>query len=807
MRRLSDAAVTVSVLSALILPGSAWADEPAPAENPVLEEVLVSASRRVESLQDVPMSVSAFSSDFFQDTGVNQLGDLEQYTPNFRISASTDSRSTIIRIRGIGSVGSNSGVDPSVGVFIDGVYQGRSGMSISDLVDVQRVEILRGPQGTLYGKNTSAGAISVLTNLPGPDYESMLELGYDSNEQAEIRGMVNIPFGNSGHAMRLAGFGIDGDHLFENTYTGQGVNNANKYGGRGRLLLDLGGENDGADLGQLVFSADYTKEDTDCCAFAVIDYNGLSPLNAPSTNNPSAQWQADLGLNDLGEPILDYTAFEDSEGFSPPKADPFGDNYWFDEAMENKVELGGVSVEWNRDLASNSAITFLNAWRHYESNSAFDGDFTAYNAVGSSTDVKLDQYSSELRLASPGGETFDYQYGLYAYYSEFDSVGTFSQHPALVDNVRIAPGVTLGDIFPDGTINTDTNDYTTTSYAAFGQVVWNYSEKLSATLGLRYTYEKKERKGSQLTIPSFPIDIPPIAGPDIYQDNSRNDSDVSPAVNLRYFFTEDVMGYASISRGFKSGGFNQRREASGSDGEFDEETATNYELGWKTTLLERRLQFNGTLFYVDYEDFQSQTFDGSSVRVTNAGNLKSYGAELELVYLPVENVTVGSAIGFNKTEYGSFDNGQCTVEQTFYQYYVVDGAQSGSPGVDSSCTQDLAGEPLANAPEWNVSSYIQYDATLPLDLVGVVRLEHSYIDSFYLEEDLDPHLKNDAVDLVNLRTTLSNPERSWELSLWGRNLLDEQYYAFGLDIPTLGGYAGVVAPEATYGITVRWHDQ
>ena len=807
MRRLSDAAVTVSVLSALILPASAWADEPAPAENPVLEEVLVSASRRVESLQDVPMSVSAFSSDFFQDTGVNQLGDLEQYTPNFRISASTDSRSTIIRIRGIGSVGSNSGVDPSVGVFIDGVYQGRSGMSISDLVDVQRVEILRGPQGTLYGKNTSAGAISVLTNLPGPDYESMLELGYDSNEQAEIRGMVNIPFGNSGHAMRLAGFGIDGDHLFENTYTGQGVNNANKYGGRGRLLLDLGGESDGADLGQLVFSADYTKEDTDCCAFAVIDYNGLSPLNAPSTNIPSAQWQADLGLNDLGEPKLEYTAFEDSEGFSPPKADPFGDNYWFDEAMENKVELGGVSVEWNRDLASNSAITFLNAWRHYESNSAFDGDFTAYNAVGSSTDVKLDQYSSELRLTSPGGETFDYQYGLYAYYSEFDSVGTFSQHPALVDNVRIAPGVTLGDIFPDGTINTDTNDYTTTSYAAFGQVVWNYSEKLSATLGMRFTYEKKERKGSQLTTPSFPIDIPPIAGPDIYLDNSRSDSDVSPAVNLRYFFTEDVMGYASISRGFKSGGFNQRREATGSDGEFDEETATNYELGWKTTVLERRLQFNGTLFYVDYEDFQSQTFDGSSVRVTNAGNLKSYGAELELVYLPVENVTVGSAIGFNKAEYGSFDNGQCTVEQTFYQYYVVDGAQGGSPGVDSSCTQDLAGEPLANAPEWNVSSYIQYDATLPLDLVGVVRLEHSYIDSFFLEEDLDPHLKNDAVDLVNLRMTLSNPERSWELSLWGRNLLDEQYYAFGLDIPTLGGYAGVVAPEATYGITVRWHNQ
>jgi iron complex outermembrane receptor protein len=783
------------------------AGEPAPQDSLVLEEVLVTASRRVESLQDVPMSVSAFSGDFFQNTGVNQLADLEQYTPNFRVSASTDSRSTIIRIRGIGSVGSNSGVDPSVGVFIDGVYQGQAGMSTSDLVDVQRVEILRGPQGTLYGKNTSAGAVSVFTNLPVPEFESMLELGYDSNQQAELRGMVNIPFGQSGHGLRLSGFGINGDPLFENSYTGEGVNNADKYGGRGRLLFDLDGQDNSTGFGQLVFSADYTKEDTDCCAFAVIDYNGLSTLNAPSTNDPSAQLQARLGINAQGEPILDYSAFEDTQGFSPPKADPFGNNYWFDEQPKNKLEVGGVSVEWNRDLANNNALTFLNAWRHYESDSAFDGDFTAYNAVDSSTNIKLDQYSSELRLVSPGGETFDYQYGLYAYYSDLDSVGIFNQHPALVYNVNVGGGLSLGTFFPDGSTNIDTNQYTTTSYAAFGQVAWNISSQLVATLGLRYTYEKKERQGSQLTYPSFPIDIPPIAGPDIFLDNSRSDSDVSPAVNLRYFYTEDVMSYASISRGFKSGGFNQRREISTSNGEFDEEIATNYELGWKTSMLDRRLQFNGTLFYVDYEDFQSQTFDGTSVRVTNAGNLKSYGAELELVFLPVQNVTAGSAIGFNKAEYGSFDNGQCTVEQTFYQYYVVDGAQGGSPGTNSSCTQDLAGEPLANAPEWTVSSYVEYDYDLPLNLVSVLRLEHSFIDSFFLDEDLDPHLKNDAVNLINLRLTLSNNEGDWEVALWGRNLLDEQYYAFGLDIPTLGGYAGVVAPEATYGVTLRFFNR
>jgi iron complex outermembrane receptor protein len=164
----------------------------------------------------------------------------------------------------------------------------------------------------------------------------------------------------------------------------------------------------------------------------------------------------------------------------------------------------------------------------------------------------------------------------------------------------------------------------------------------------------------------------------------------------------------------------------------------------------------------------------------------------------------GTAVGYNKAEYKEFDNGQCTVEQTFYQYYVVEGAQSGSPGTSSNCTQDLAGEPLDNAPEWTVSSFVQYERNLTDNLIGVVRLEHSYIDSFFLDQDLDPILENGSVNLINLRFTVTNAENTWEAALWGRNMLDEEYYAFGIDIPVLGGYAGVVAPEAVYGITVRF---
>jgi iron complex outermembrane recepter protein len=776
----------------------------------VLEEVIVTASRRVERLQEVPMSVSAFGSDFLQNTGVNQLSDLEQYTPNLKITPSTDTNGTSYRIRGIGSVGTNSGIDPSVGMFIDGVYQGRAGMSLSDLVDVERIEILRGPQGTLYGKNTAAGAISVITKRPSTEFEYLTEAVYDSNERLELRGMVNVPFGESGHAMRLTAYGVDGDHLYRNTYTGKGVNDANKYGGRAKFLFDMEGTSSTDGFGQFIVSVDYSKEDTDCCALATITYEGLSPLNTPATSTPSAEWQQMLGMNANDEYILKYLDFETEEGYSPPKADPFGDDYWFNSEVSNEVEVGGVGVEWHRDLESGSEITFINAWRYYESFSAFDGDFTAYDANVTTTDIDLDQFSSELRITSEGGETIDYQAGLYAYRSEFDSVGVLDQREDLIEKIILfsIPGlgdVSLGDVTPgdSGSINTDTNKYTTTSYAAFGQAVWNITDEFSATLGLRYTYEKKEREGTQITTPTTVFDTPPIAGPDIEYDDDRSDSDLSPSINLRYFFNPDVMGYALVSRGFKSGGYDQRRQAQGNTGEFDEETSTNYELGWKSSWGNRRLQFNGSLFYVDYEDFQAQSFDGATLRVVNAGDMESYGAELELVYIPMANMTLGTALGYNKAEYKEFDNGQCTVAQTHYNYYIVEGAQSGSPGTASVCTQDLAGEPIDNAPEWTLSSFIQYDIDIGENMVGSGRLEHSFTDSYFLDQDLDPNLENDEVNLINMRLSLSNMARTWEVTLWGRNLLDEDYYAWGIDGPTVGGYAGVVAPGETYGVTFR----
>ncbi len=798
---------------ALLLPllaSSVLAQEskvPATGPDPLaLEEVVVTANRRAESIQEVPMSVTAFTSEFFKDTGVRNLADLEQYTPSLKIVSGSDSSQQSIRIRGIGSVGSNAGIDPSVGTFIDGVYQGRAGMSIGDLIDIQRVEILRGPQGTLYGKNTAAGAISIITLPPSPDeFSSEIELGYNSESRAEVHGMINAPLGDSGNAIRFTAFGVDGDHLFENDFDGQGLNNANKWGVKSRVLLDTGAKTDGDGLGEFLLTVDYNKEDTDCCALAVIDYEGFSTLAVPTTNTPSAAYQQQLGRNASGQQIFQYNSFEDEEGFSPPGADPFGNNYWVNSPISNKIEVGGVALEWNKDLPNEDVLTFINAWRHFEADSAYDGDFTAYNAVSGTQDTNFDQYSSELRITSPGGETIDYQGGLYAFHSQLDSVGEFAQSSLLTNLIPL-----FGAVFPDGTLNTDDNTYTTTSYAAFGQLIWNVNDQLSATFGLRYTYETKDFKGSQITLPSTELDVPPVAGPDVFYDETRNDDDVSPTIIGRYFYTPDIMTYASVSRGFKSGGFNQRREQAGRNGEFDPETATNYEIGWKTATEDRRLQVNGAIYLVNYDDFQAQSFDGSSFTVTNAGSMQSYGAEMDVVFIPLADVLVGTAIGYNKAEYKDFDNGQCTVEQAVTDYYesangpVFVGDLSLPPGIVAQCIQDLAGQPIDNAPEWTISSFISYQHNLTDNLLGTVRLEHSYTDSFFLDQDIDQTLENPAVDLVNLRFTLTNMEGTWEAALWGRNLLNEEYYNFGIDIPVLGGYVGAVAPEAVYGVTVRF---
>lgn len=730
-----------------------------------LEEVIVTASRREENLQDVAISVAAFTDEFFRDSGTKSLKELDQYTPSLKITPVTDTRSTSIRIRGIGSIGTNAGIDPSVGLFIDGVYQGRAGMSIADLADIQRVEVLRGPQGTLYGKNTAAGALNILSKAPHDEYEASIELVMGNEGAQELRGVVNIPLGNSGHATRLSGYHAANDGFDRNTFTGKTINDTDRQGIRSRTLFDLDAH------GDLIISLDYANNEGDCCAPDIIDYEGSdSPQGLPFY----------LLAADAGDTL--------------PEPDPFDREIFLDEPFVNKTKVGGIAAEWNRELDSKHLVTWINAWRFYESDSTFDGDFSHYPAIHYTTLVELDQYSSEFRIASPLTDDWDYQLGAYFFNSQMDTKG---ENGFLPLTGRL---FAFGLLFPDGAINFDTNTHETTSYALFGQTNWAFTEQWKLTMGARVTYEKKEREGSQLSRPkpAFPLDAPPIAGPDTTLEEETSSSNVSPSVSLTYFPRDGLMYYASFSQGFKSGGFNQIRTAIGVPGEFDEERSRNYELGWKGTWLDRRLQVNGTLFYVDYDDFQAQGFDGANITVRNAGSLESKGVELDLVYLPNALMTLGMAIGYNDATYSDFKTGECTTEQLF----AVTG---GSPFVLPECVQDLTGRELDNAPEWTVSNFVQLaDDFGAMPMSWFARLEYNYIGELYMAQDLDEVLKRDSINMVNLRMGIASSDKKWEVTLWTRNLLDEEYFAVGFDVPVLSGYAGINAPPRTYGVTFTY---
>jgi iron complex outermembrane receptor protein len=690
-----------------------------------------------------------------------------------------------------------------VGVFIDGVYQGRAGMSVADLLDVERVEVLRGPQGTLYGKNTAAGAINVISRRPNYDWQADLEGVFGNYSNLQGRASVNIPIVDQRIATRLSGYRVvrDGfDRRLNAAKAGdrtpfedERVNDADKWGVKGRFLFDV------TDAFSFLVTGDYSYEDTKCCVADIVTFEGF-PTLVRALNFPGIPLNSGrvVGLSTPDVSPIRPTG----TGIPLPPDDAFDNLVSADQDPGNKIEIGGVSVDATWDLGDvpligGSSVNLIGAWRTYSSDSIFDGDFSYYNAVVAFTDTSLDQYSAELRLVSPSGGFVEYQAGFYFFHMSHD---TLDRNGFEQDFSNLFP------VFPP-TENFNDNTHETFSYAGFGQATLDLHEKWKLTGGLRATYEEKTRVGSNRST-SPGLDIPPIIGPPIDKDQQRDVTNVSGKVSLRYFPTEDAMIYGGFSSGFKSGGFNQLRTQVGVEGEFEDEESLNWEVGARTTWFDRRLTLNGTFFWTEYDNFQAQTFDGISIDVRNAGSLRSYGIEADFVLAPASGLVLGSAVGWNIAEYTDFKNGEATAEQRWF-------ASGGFPAncTGSDCVQDLTGEVLDNAPHWSVNAYGQYDFPLPgipVDLF--LRGEYTYTSGRYLAQDLDRNLFQPGTHVVNLRGGLKSDWQvrqiglsGWELIGWVRNLTDEGYNVIGFDVPTLNGFAGVNAPPRQYGLTVRLH--
>ena len=269
------------------------------------------------------------------------------------------------------------------------------------------------------------------------------------------------------------------------------------------------------------------------------------------------------------------------------------------------------------------------------------------------------------------------------------------------------------------------------------------------------------------------------------------------------------MLYASLANGFKSGGFNQLRVPVGVSSQFADENSQSYELGARTTWFERQLVFNLTGYFTDYDDFQAQIFTGSAINIRNAGRLFSYGFESDLVYMPeeIQNLRLGGAVSLNIARYDEFEDAASTVPE---QVALTEASPFAAfpAGVACilalNCSQDLAGKPLDNAPEWDVSAFISYDYPLPATSLAVFsRADYSYSGSLYLEQDLDPFLFQPGYHLLNLRAGLRAEDDSWSLTLWATNVTDSEYLVIGFDVPVISGYAGVRGPPRQVGATVR----
>ncbi len=796
----------------LLASGVAWAEDPAPqatidqaeevaedtadateetaedAEGLVEEEgpsdiVTVTANRRKEDIQDAALSVTALSSTFIDDIGLTDFTEMQKFSPNLLIVPGIDSRSTSISIRGIGnSGGANAGIDPTVAVFVDGVYQGRAGMSVQDLLDVDSIEILRGPQGTLYGKNTAAGAIKVTTKNPGYDPELGIEFVGGEYEDLQGRFSGNLPIIDDVLATRTSGYVVFRDGYETNRsaqFNGDDVNDAEKWGLRNKTLWDVTDE-----LSVLV-SGDYAAQKQtgmlpEVKDYACIDVNGAAPGGTePLTNACEAAAAQGIELDKRADHTAD---FKDRDVYSNVKP-------------ENDLRTGGAALEVTLDQWDHE-FTSLTSYRTYESVSFWDADFSELDVATWDIEAELDQISTELRAASPAWDYGNYVAGAYFYYSDMqtdDTLGATEAYLGFDQNTTADNNHTTKSVagYADADFNLD-------ELWDLGEEVWALGDLLenppdiTFTSGIRVGWERKQIDGKHRSEGLLGDTPTTVSGPDLNFAEHTDDTYVTFREVLKYKPLENIMLYASYSTGYKSGGYNQLRGNPDSDVYFEPEKSKSWEAGIKTSWLDRMITWNITGFYTDYENFQVIVADGVNIFTQNAKGFYSTGFETDITIVPVAGWLTVVGVGFTKTKYDDYEDGPCLPEDRI------------AAGFGVECTQDLTGERRHNTPKLNFSLFSSYENGLPwFDINWFTQLDYNYMGKRYLDAALDKDLLTDRTHLLGLRAGLRDPEMRWEITAWVKNVTDETFEGTGFYMPLIGGFAVVLAPPRTAGVTLR----
>jgi iron complex outermembrane receptor protein len=816
---------------------------------PALEEIIVTAQKRSENLQDVPISVVAINAQQVQDAGITNIRNLAILTPGLTVTSEGNEAITTARIRGIGTVGDNPGLESSVGVNIDGVYRPRNGVAFGDLGEIEQIEVLYGPQGELFGKNNDAGVINITTKRPSSTFGATAEVTGGNFDDQEYRASVTGPLSSNISGRLYAGFQQNKGFLEVVNGVGPSIqNNTNDrhaYNVRGQLLFTPSDDID------FLLIADYAKRNESCCS-AVVQYPGpFQPLVNVFASTPLLGGKpGGLGNSPLvGQPGVvrlpeSYVAYDN-------------------QIITQHVRDMGISGELNWNLGFGK-LTSITAWRDNTVSGGNDVDYTGIdllsfpdNGNANSTDFK--QFSEELRLAGKAG-SLDWLVGgffnneilstrtLGATGNQFETYisavasasigGPFN--PLLVSQLTgDAPGATFG-----GTGYNDGYQQTARSFAFFTNETWNITQGLDLTGGLRFTEEKKTATASYNSIGGGPgcgallnsslvSPASPLAGTNAQAfllgygcytglnpfftgtgfDQSNTENNLSGTLKLSYRFNEEVMVYASGANGYKAGGFNLSRVTCPRtpllpgqslpancpaadpigltpfyDTHFPRETVASGEVGIKTTLFDKTLRLNAAAFYQKYTDFQLNTFTGIQFVVTSLDKVVSKGVAVDFAWAtPLSGLTFAGGVTQALTNIDNFGNALPD---------FCGGPGNGCPARDN--------DRLSFAPLWSGALSAAY--LLPVSSTLGIRtsVEQKYNSSYNTGSDLDPRKIQAGFGLLNARIGIGALDESWAVEAWGANLADKYYYAVAFDSPfqfnTISSYLG--APR-TFGLTAR----
>jgi iron complex outermembrane receptor protein len=710
---------TLTLLALFTLPAAS-----AMAQEVVVEEIIVTAHKRAESIQDVPISITAFSGDFLAENGLVSIEDVSRMTPNFSIATSSFATNNRMIIRGIGSVG-NSAIESSVGVFIDGVYYPRPGSLIGMLLDVETFEVLRGPQGTLFGRNTVAGALNITTRSPSAETEGIIEFGVGDYDAYELGATYNAALSDS-VAARVAFKYVDRGGYGTNTYDGKEFGARDDFVARGKALFDLG------DRLSLLLTADYAEINA--------EGNAVELLN--STRSPvfEATTTALYGSSPVTEDSYDWKIHQVHQ-----------------DGLKDTQQ--GISLDINHEYGKGVTLRSITAYREWEADSTNLDIRLPASLAPASTSFRTDTFSQEMQLISSAGNTLDWLAGLYYYQEAYDidetrSAGDSFCDPTISAISAPAGALCLANEQADAVVIAFSQELE--SIAFFGQLTWNIGDGLDTTLGLRWSDDRKDGDFDDQV--NNPV-LLQFHAQETTLGMKRDDSKTTGFANVNWKVSEDIMLFATWSSGYKSGGFNSNGGSQFLGVErrvFAPEETTNYELGVKSKLLDGSMTANATLYRTDLDNFQDRGFDGLSFVVINAGEVRQQGIEVDVKWVPMDPLRVVAGVSYLDSEYLSFE---------------------GAPPLPGGTVQDLAGERRNYSPKWQTSLAADWAQGFADGLEWHAGASWSWVDDQNVgaASNNNPQSMQDSVSFIHARAGLRSAAGHWDITLFGNNLTDEDH--------------------------------